>query len=66
MTVWFEDIPVFRDGRGLSENRKGLYGIMEKADIRITVRLGAGSKSFCLHTSDLTHEYIRINTQYHT
>ncbi len=66
VAVWFEDIPVFRDGRGLSENRKGLFGIMEKADIRITVRLGVGSKSFCLHTSDLTHEYVRINAHYHT
>jgi len=66
VAVYFEEIPVFKDGRGLSGNQKELSKIMGKADIQITVRLGAGSKSFALHTSDLTYEYVKINAHYHT
>ena len=66
VAVYFEDIPVFRDGRGLSGSRRALSKIMEKADIGITIRLGTGSRSFCLHTSDLSYEYVKINAHYHT
>jgi N-acetylglutamate synthase/N-acetylornithine aminotransferase len=39
---------------------------MGKDDIHISVHLGMGSKTFCLHTSDLTYDYVKINAQYHT
>ena len=64
--VYFEGIPVFKKGQGISGNAKKLSKIMGKDDIHISVHLGMGSKAFCLHTSDLTYYYVKINAQYHT
>jgi glutamate N-acetyltransferase/amino-acid N-acetyltransferase len=66
MTVYFEDIPVFKEGRGVSGHAEELSKIMKKADIHVNIQLGTGSKSFSLHTSDLTSEYVKINAHYHT
>jgi glutamate N-acetyltransferase/amino-acid N-acetyltransferase len=38
--------------------------VMDKSEITILVELGRGSESATVWTSDLSHEYIRINAEY--
>ncbi len=64
--VYFDDMPVFKGGCGISVNIKKLQQIMGKDELRLRVQIAAGSKSFCLHTSDLTYDYVKINAHYHT
>jgi glutamate N-acetyltransferase/amino-acid N-acetyltransferase len=40
--------------------------VMEKEEIAITVRLNAGDCQQTVWTSDLSHEYVRINAEYRT
>ncbi|MCR4347539.1 MAG: bifunctional glutamate N-acetyltransferase/amino-acid acetyltransferase ArgJ [Sulfuricaulis sp.] len=46
----------YTDAKGLS--------VMQLPEIRIGVELGAGSASARVWTSDLSHEYVRINAEY--
>jgi glutamate N-acetyltransferase / amino-acid N-acetyltransferase len=64
--VYFDDIPVFREGHGMSRTSRKLAKIMGRDDLHISLHLGMGSKTFCLHTSDLTYDYVKINAHYHT
>jgi glutamate N-acetyltransferase/amino-acid N-acetyltransferase len=64
--VYFDDMVVFRHGCGVSANRKKLLGIMSRNEFCLGIRLGMGTRSFCLHTSDLTYDYVKINAHYHT
>ena len=64
--VYFDDMVVFRQGCGVSANRKKLLGIMSRNEFCLGIRLGMGTRSFCLHTSDLTYDYVKINAHYHT
>jgi glutamate N-acetyltransferase/amino-acid N-acetyltransferase len=64
--VYFEDMAVFAKGRGVPGDIKKLKRIMASDELHLRIRIGAGSKSFCLHTSDLSYDYVKINAQYHT
>jgi glutamate N-acetyltransferase/amino-acid N-acetyltransferase len=64
--VYFDDMAVFKGGRGIPGNIKKLQQIMAKDELCLRVQIAAGSKSFCLHTSDLTYDYVKINAHYHT
>ncbi len=62
----FEDVPVFRHGRGIDSNLLSLKTIMEQEEIKIVFRVGMGTKDWRVFTSDLGFEYIKINAHYHT
>jgi glutamate N-acetyltransferase/amino-acid N-acetyltransferase len=64
--VYFDDTAVFKQGRGLSGDMKKLQQMMAQDELRVRLQLGMGAKSFCLYTSDLTYEYVRINAHYCT
>jgi glutamate N-acetyltransferase/amino-acid N-acetyltransferase len=64
--VFFDGIPVFLNGQGIYGHEKSVAEVMKKADIRLTVKLGMGSKAFRLHASDLSFEYVEINAHYTT
>lgn len=64
--VYFDDTAVFKEGRAIPGDIKKLQQIMGKDELRLRVQIAAGSKSFCLHTSDLTYDYVKINAHYHT
>ncbi len=40
--------------------------VMREAEVRVTIELGAGEASATVWTSDLSHEYVRINAEYRT
>jgi glutamate N-acetyltransferase/amino-acid N-acetyltransferase len=64
--LFFEDVPLFADGKGSPNQTEKLAGIMKQADIRVRIELGMGQRSWTVCTSDLTFDYIKINAHYHT
>ena len=40
------------------------YTLLKKADVDIEVSVGNGKSSALIYTSDLTHEYVKINAEY--
>jgi glutamate N-acetyltransferase/amino-acid N-acetyltransferase len=66
VSVYYDDLAVFKAGHGISGDIQKLKQIMEKEELHLSIHLGMGSKSFCLHTSDLSYDYVKINAHYHT
>jgi glutamate N-acetyltransferase/amino-acid N-acetyltransferase len=64
--LFFEDVPLFADGKGNLDQVEKLAGIMKQADIRVRIGLGMGRRSWTIYTSDLSFDYIKINAHYHT
>ncbi|MEA1971449.1 MAG: bifunctional glutamate N-acetyltransferase/amino-acid acetyltransferase ArgJ [Thermodesulfobacteriota bacterium] len=64
LELYIENVPLFINGAGISG--KQAAGIMKKNNIRVLVRLGMGKETFSVYTSDLSHEYVEINSFYHS
>jgi len=62
----FDGLPLFRQGQGISSHLKELAEVMKKEQIRVVLKLGQGSKSFRVYSSDLTLDYVKINAHYTT
>lgn len=63
----FNGVPVVKDGKGLGASyQKRAQDIMQREEFQITASLGIGSGSYYLWTTDLTYEYVKINTAYPT
>ncbi len=62
LELHIDNIPLFIHGRGISG--KQAAGIMKKDNLRVLIRLGMGEEMFSLYTSDLSHEYVDINSLY--
>lgn len=59
-------MPVFSQNAPFDVNLGKLRDIFGKARIDIDVDLGAGDKSYYVYTSDLSHDYVKINAEYST
>ena len=66
VNLYFEEIPVFADGKGIDGHEEKLLEIMSRKNIKIFLKLGMGNKSYRICTSDLTFDYIKINAHYRT
>jgi len=64
LELYIENVPLFINGRGISG--KEAAGMMKRDNIRVLVRLGMGKETFSVYTSDLSHEYVDINSFYHS
>jgi glutamate N-acetyltransferase/amino-acid N-acetyltransferase len=64
--LYFEDIPIFAEGKGVPVRQRVLAGIMKQQEIRLRLGLGMGRRSCTVCTSDLTFDYVKINAHYHT
>lgn len=64
--LFFEEIPVFAHGCGITGHEKELSEIMLRDCIKVNLQLGMGNKSFTVYASDLSLEYIKINAHYRT
>lgn len=65
VNIFIDDVCIVRGG-GVDANyteEKG-QAVMNNEEIKITVELGRGNESTLLWTSDLSHEYVRINAEY--
>ena len=63
--IFIGDVCIVRGGGVDSRytEEKG-QAVMNEKEITITVELGRGEKSAVIWTSDLSHEYVRINSEY--
>ncbi|MEN6373659.1 MAG: bifunctional glutamate N-acetyltransferase/amino-acid acetyltransferase ArgJ [Smithella sp.] len=59
LQVFSQDTPA-----NISLNK--LKGIFQKDRIDVHVQLGGGDKSYCVYTSDLSYDYVKINADYTT
>lgn len=57
---------VLKGEKGVRQNQAALARIFRNQDIRITVDLGLGSKNATVWTSDLSTQYVKINSAYRT
>jgi glutamate N-acetyltransferase/amino-acid N-acetyltransferase len=57
---------VLKGEQGYRENEAALARIFRRQDIRVTVDLGLGKKSATVWTSDLSTQYVKINSAYRT
>ncbi len=55
---------VFKNGSPVDFTRKSADNEMKSAEIRITVGLGLGDKSWSVLTTDLSEDYVKINKEY--
>ncbi|HHJ34923.1 MAG TPA: bifunctional glutamate N-acetyltransferase/amino-acid acetyltransferase ArgJ, partial [Gammaproteobacteria bacterium] len=65
ITIFLDDVCIVSDG-GVDPTyteEKG-QAVMDKEEITIKVDLARGDKSVKIWTSDLSHEYVRINSEY--
>ncbi len=59
-------LPVFSQDTPAAINLSKLKGIFQKDRIDVHVQLGGGDKSYCVYTSDLSYDYVKINADYST
>lgn len=60
------DLQVFSQDTPADISLNKLKGIFQKDRIDIHVQLGSGDKSYCVYTSDLSYDYVKINADYST
>ena len=65
VNIYLDDVCIVRSG-GVADDYTEEKGqqIMNQEEIIIKVELGAGNDSATIWTSDLSHEYVRINSEY--
>jgi glutamate N-acetyltransferase / amino-acid N-acetyltransferase len=65
--VYLDEVCITRNGGRAEEYREEQGArIMAQAEITIRIELGRGDCSETLWTTDLSHEYVRINAEYRT
>jgi len=63
--VWLDDVCVVEQGERASNYRdEDGQKVFEQSEFSIVIDLGRGASEESLWTSDLSHEYIRINAEY--
>lgn len=60
------DMPIFSQNSPLTFDMNKLKSIFHQDRIDVKVDLGAGDKSYYVYTSDLSHDYVKINAEYST
>ena len=67
LRIWLDDVCIVEQGGcapGYEESRG--QAVMDQQEIVIRIELGAGSVSETVWTSDLSHDYVKINAEYRT
>jgi len=66
ISVFFEDVAVVRKGIGVNSNERKASGVLRRPSFCVRIQLGLGRATASVWTSDLGHEYVRINSAYRT
>jgi glutamate N-acetyltransferase/amino-acid N-acetyltransferase len=65
--IWFGELRICRDGgRAVEFDEVLAHAYLQQAEFSITIELHQGDGACKFWTTDLTHEYIRINADYTT
>ena len=67
VNVFLGDVRIVKDGgRADSYTEEQGEAVMQQEEILIRIQLGRGDCSETIWTTDLSHEYVRINAEYRT
>jgi glutamate N-acetyltransferase/amino-acid N-acetyltransferase len=65
--IWFGELPICRNGGRATEfDENAAHAYLKQAEFTIAIDLHQGEGTCRFWTTDLTHEYIRINADYTT
>jgi glutamate N-acetyltransferase/amino-acid N-acetyltransferase len=65
VNLFLDDVCIVRDGGvDAAYTEESGQAVMDNEEITITVELGRGQESATIWTTDLSHEYVRINAEY--
>ena len=64
--IWLDDVQVLRKGLPAGHAEADAAGRMQRRDITVRVSVGSGPGTCVYWTSDLSHEYVKINADYRT
>ncbi len=64
--VSFDSVKVVRRGVGINSSERSAARVLRRASFTVRIHLHQGKGSASVWTSDLGHEYIRINSAYRT
>ena len=64
--VAFDRVKVVRRGITVGTRDKDTATVMKQPSFRVRIALGMGREATSVWTSDLSHEYVRINSEYRT
>ena len=67
IVIYLDEVCIVRNGARSSDYKEALgQAVMERTDITIRIKLGRGTAAAKVWTTDLSHDYIRINAEYRT
>ena len=64
--IYYDETPVVRNGGDAGTPETDLLDVVKKREFVITCDFGEGSGEYWVWSSDLSHEYVTINADYHT
>ena len=64
--IYYDKTPVVRNGGDAGTPESDLLEVVRKREFVITCDLGEGNGEYWVWSSDLSHEYVTINADYHT
>ncbi len=65
--IWLDDVQIVEDGgRAAGYSEAAGQAVMDREEITIRVDLARGSVAETVWTSDLSHDYVKINAEYRT
>jgi glutamate N-acetyltransferase / amino-acid N-acetyltransferase len=63
--IWFDRVCMVKGGVGQGPKAEAkAAAVMKKPEYKLTVKLGAGSASARVYTTDFSYEYVKINAEY--
>lgn len=66
VNIYYDDIPVVRNGGDAGTPEEDLAGVMKKREFTVLCDMNCGDVDYWVWTSDVTYEYVKINADYHT
>ena len=64
--IYYDETPVVRNGGDAGTPEADLLDVVKKREFVITCDFGEGRGEYWVWSSDLSHEYVTINADYHT
>jgi glutamate N-acetyltransferase/amino-acid N-acetyltransferase len=64
--VTFDGVPVAQAGVGIPANEKKAARVLKKHSFSVAINLRQGNQAASVWTSDLSYDYVRINSAYRT
>ena len=64
--IYYDETPVVRNGGDAGTPESDLLDVVKKREFAITCDFGEGQGEYWVWSSDLSHEYVTINADYHT